>query len=116
MFLCNNFNEIVFIPITFGAFVTQAGVTYLPYLPYLLRLLLMLAPSLSLAPVAPVDLARSEPARSTRLILAKVLLLSSVASFWCTYRWSMAPPERVEVSPHISYMYHFTVTDITVTI
>ena len=45
----------------------------------------MLAPSLSLAPVAPVDFARSEPARSTRFILAKVLLLSSVASFWCTY-------------------------------
>lgn len=47
----------------------------------LLRLLLMFAPSLSRAPVAPVDLARSDPARSTRLILAKVLLLSSVASF-----------------------------------
>ena len=51
---------------------------------HLLRLLLMLAPSLSLAPVAPVDLARSDPARSTRFILAKVLLVSSVASFWWT--------------------------------
>lgn len=44
----------------------------------------MFAPSLSLAPVAPVDFARSDPARSTKLILAKVLLLSSVESFWWT--------------------------------
>lgn len=36
--------------------------------PSVVRLLLMLAPSLSLAPVAPVELARSEPARSTRLV------------------------------------------------
>ena len=38
-------------------------------LPSVVRLLLMLAPSLSLVPLAPVDSARSDPARSTREIL-----------------------------------------------
>ncbi len=34
--------------------------------PSVVRLLLMLAPSLSLVPLAPVDSARSDPARSTK--------------------------------------------------
>ena len=38
-------------------------------LPNVVRDLLMLAPSLSRVPVAPVESARSLPARSTRLIL-----------------------------------------------
>ena len=38
-------------------------------LPKVVKLLLMLAPSLSLVPLAPVDSARSEPAKSTREIL-----------------------------------------------
>jgi len=46
------------------------------------KLLLMFAPSFSVAPLAPVDFALSLPAKSTKLTLANMLLLSSVASFW----------------------------------
>ena len=47
-----------------SAFLAKADMT----LPKIMRLLLMLAPSFNLSPVAPVDCALSEPAKSIRFI------------------------------------------------
>ena len=61
---------------------------------------LISAPSLSRAPVAPVEVARSEPARSTRLILATFsvsIRVSTSCLFWVTVRVKTAW-ERLDVS------------------
>ena len=53
--------------------------------PRVVKDLLMLAPSLSRVPLAPVESARSLPARSTRLILltfSVVMLVSASWRFW----------------------------------
>jgi len=60
---------------------TRALMTF----PRALKLLLMFAPSFKVWPDAPVPFCRSEPARSTRLSLAKTFLDLSSSSFWCTF-------------------------------
>ena len=55
-------------------------------LPSVVRLLLMLAPSFSRVPFAPVDSARSDPARSTSEILLTFSAVSPDA-WWGFMNW-----------------------------
>lgn len=62
-----NSSAFPFLPFFAGWSVEDWAASALMTFPRVVRDLLMLAPSLSRWPVAPVELARSEPARSTRL-------------------------------------------------
>jgi len=68
--------------------------------PRVVRLLLMLAPSLSRVPLAPVESARSDPARSPNEILLTRSVDSSVVSsnFCCVKRMVNTACEREDVS------------------
>ena len=67
-------------------------------LPNAERLLLMFAPSLSLSPVAPVFETRSEPARSTRLIVARVSFCWPAITIFCVILMMKIECDRLDVA------------------